>query len=174
MLYTLCYPTLSDNDHAFIRSFRRKHDLPFREVVEHHFTIVFGISDIPTEQYIEHIRAKLLGQRRIDFVCRYAALGDDSESDDFYVFLTPDEGLSGICGLHDKLYSGELKKYHRVEIPYIPHIGMATLPDAQKIQSLCDELNNNSLAIAGTLEAATICEYDGTKVMDIERIEFET
>jgi hypothetical protein len=174
MLYTLCYPRLTDKDNAFIRAFRREHDLPFRDIVEHHFTIVFGIADFPTDDYIEHVRGKLQGQRSIDFVCRYAALGDDSGSDDFYVFLTPDEGLSDICRLHDKLYSGELKKYHRVEIPYIPHIGIATIPDAKKIQSLCDELNAETINIAGALDSATICAYDGTKVVDLERIEFET
>jgi hypothetical protein len=173
MLYTLCYPTLTDRDNEFIRSFRRKHDLPYRDIVEHHFTIVFGVSDVPTKDYVEHIRAKLLGQRKIDFVCRYAALGDDFDSDNFYVFLTPDEGLSDICRLHDKLYSGLLQKFHRVEIPYIPHIGIATLPDARKVQTLCDELNWESVCIAGTLERATVCEYDGTKVLDIEDIEFE-
>tara|TARA_R110002049_G_scaffold61475_5_gene163808 strand:+ start:2304 stop:2828 length:525 start_codon:yes stop_codon:yes gene_type:complete len=174
MLYTLCYPTLSDDDHEFVRSFRREHDLPFRDVVEHHFTIVFGISDIPMQNYAEHVRTKLLDQRNIDFVCRYAMLGDDAESDDFYVFLTPDEGLSDICRVHDKLYTGEFEKFHRVEIPYIPHIGIATMPDAGKIQSLCDELNAGSFSIAGKLESATICEYDGTKVVDLERVEFET
>lgn len=174
MLYTLCYPTLNERDHEFIRAFRREHDLPFHDVVDHHFTIVFGIPDIPTVDYVDHIRGALRGQRTIDFVCRYAALGDDADSDDFYVFLTPDEGLSDICRLHDKLYSGALKQFHRVEVPYVPHIGIATLPDAQKVQMLCDELNNGSLCIAGTLERATICEYDGTSVVDIERIEFAT
>ena len=174
MLYTLCYPTLSDDDHEFIRSFRREHDLPFRDVVEHHFTIVFGTSDIPMESYVEHVRAKLLGQKNVDFVCRYATLGDDYESEDFYVFLTPDEGFSDICRLHDKLYTGEFKMLHRVEIPYIPHIGIATIPDARKIQSLCDELNADSLRIAGTLESVTICEYDGTKVVDLEQVDFQT
>jgi hypothetical protein len=174
MLYTLCYPTISEKDHQFIRSFRREHDLPFREVVEPHFTIAFGIADIPTAKYIEHIRGKLLGQSKIEFVCRYAALGDDHESDDYYVFLTPDEGLSDICRLHDKLYSGLLKEFRRIEIPYIPHIGIATLTDASKIQSLCDELNSDSLCIPGTLERVTICKYDGTRVIDLEHIEFET
>jgi len=173
MLYTLCYPTLSDSDHEFIRSFRLEHDLPFRDVVDHHFTIMFGISDIPTKKYVEHVRSKLMGQSSVDFACRYAALGDDSEGDDFYVFLIPDEGFSDVCRLHDKLYSGEFKSYHRVAIPYIPHIGIATIPDAKKIQSLCDQLNADSLCIAGTLESATICEYDGTKVVDLERIVFE-
>lgn len=169
-----CYPTLSEKDNDFIRCFRREHDLSFCDVVEHHFTIVFGISGIPMESYAEHVRNRLLGQRSINFICRYAALGDDSESEDYYVFLTPDEGLSDICRLHDRLYTGELKRFHRVEIPYIPHIGIATLPDAAKIQSLCDELNSDSLTIAGTLDSATICEYDGTRVVDLERVEFET
>jgi len=174
MLYTLCYPRLSDKDERFIRAFRREHDLPFRDVVEPHFTMVFGVADFPTDEYAEHVRGKLQGQRNIDFVCRYAALGDDSESDDFYVFLTPDEGLSEICRLHDKLYSGELKQHHRVEIPYIPHIGIATIPDARKIQSLCDELNAERINITGTLDSVTICAYDGTKVVDLESIKFET
>ena len=126
------------------------------------------------KKYAEHVRNRLLGQRSIKFICRYAALGNDSESENYYVFLTPDEGLSDICRLHDRLYAGEFKNFHRVEIPYIPHIGIATMPDPVKIQSLCDELNSDSFTIAGTLDSATICEYDGTKVVDLERVEFET
>lgn len=135
--------------------------------------MVFGIADISAKDYIEHIRARLIGQSKIDFVCRYATLGDDSESDDFYVFLTPDEGLSDICRLHDSLYAGLLKKFHRIEIPYIPHIGIATLQDAGKIQALCDGLNTQNLCISGTLEGATVCQYDGIQVVNIENIEFE-
>ncbi len=33
---------------------------------------------------------------------------------------------------------------------------------------------NESLCIAGTLESATVCAYDGTKIVDLELFKFET
>ena len=125
-LYSLCYPTLSEDDDEFIRSYRRAHDLPYRDVVDHHFTIVFGISDLDKDAYTRHVRGIATSHPPISFVCRYAMLGNDASNDDYYVFLVQDEGYSAISLLHDRLYSGPLTPFHRLDIPYIPHIGIAT------------------------------------------------
>ena len=97
-------------------------------------------------------------------------LGDDESSEDFYVFIVPDEGFSEISLLHDDLYTGILKPYHQVEIPYIPHIGIATIPDAKAIKTLCDELNAGTISVNGTLDKITVSEYDGIKIKDIKSI----
>ena len=39
-LYTLAYPQLDEADAHFIRQFRHEHDIPYRDVVAPHFTMV--------------------------------------------------------------------------------------------------------------------------------------
>lgn len=171
-LYSLCYPTLCEEDDEFIRSYRREHDLPYRDVVNHHFTIVFGIRDLAKDVYIRHVRDIAASHPSISFVCRYAMLGNDAVDDNYYVFLVPDEGYSMISLLHDRLYTGPFAPFHRLDIPYIPHIGIATIADAPKIKGLCDKLNSTGVHISGTLNHITVCEYDGNHITDLERINF--
>jgi len=172
MFYSLCYPTLSNEDNNVITSYRKTHDLPFRDVVAHHFTIAFGVSDLGREEYFNHVRMLARQTRKINFTCRYAMLGNDDSNDNFYVFLVPDEGFSEISLLHDQIYRGPLAPYHKLEIPYIPHIGIATIPDSWKVKALCEELNESGLNITGSLDGITICEYTGSVINDLEYVQF--
>ncbi len=40
--YLVAYPNLSAQDRAWIESYRRRYDLLYRDVIEPHFTLVFG------------------------------------------------------------------------------------------------------------------------------------
>jgi len=139
-LYILCYPHLADADRKFIDRFRREHDIPFRDVVAPHFTLVFGCSDVPLSVCREHVATVARTQGPIAFSCRYAMLVGDDSSDNYYVFWVPDQGYSEISKLHDRLYRGPLAPYLRLDIPYIPHIGIATISDAARIKALCDNV----------------------------------
>jgi hypothetical protein len=97
-------------------------------------------------------------------------LGNDALDDNYYVFLVPDEGYSAISLLHDHLYTGSFAPFHRLDIPYIPHIGVATMADAPKVKALCDRLNSTGVNISGTLNYITVCEYDGRRITDLEHI----
>ncbi len=173
-LYTLCYPRLVDADRQFINEFRREHDLPFRDVVAPHFTMVFGCKDVPLAIYREHVAAIARSQSAIAFSCRYAMVGNDDDNDNYYVFLTPDEGFAEISRLHDKLYRGPLAPFLRLDIPYVPHIGIATIPDAARIKVLCDKLNAMPITIHGQINAITLCSYDGSKITDLESFPCQT
>ena len=172
MLYSLCYPTLSIEDDALIQSFRENYDLPFIDVASHHFTIAFGLSEIDSGDYINHVRRIAENTKRIRFSCRYAMPCNNDFNDNYHVFLVPDEGFSEIALLHDKIYTGLLEAYLRLDIPYIPHITVATTPDSQKVKMLCAELNATDLEIAGSLEGITIGHYDGSVVYNLETIKF--
>jgi hypothetical protein len=167
-LYTLCYPQLADADRRFIDEFRSEHDFPFCDVVAPHFTMVFGCRDVPFSAYREHIREVAKSQKVIPFSCRYAMLGNDDSNENYYVFLVPDEGYSDISKLHDRLYRGPLASHLRLDIPYVPHIGIATIPDPQRIKALCDDLNSTGINIRGQINSITIGSYDGSKIMDLE------
>jgi hypothetical protein len=167
-LFTLCYPRLTEPDRLFIDDFRREHDIPFRDVVATHFTMVFGCSDVPIAAYREHVAEVARSETAIDFSLRYAMLGNDDSNSNYYVFLVPDEGYSRISKLHDHLYRGPLASALRLDIPYIPHIGIATIPDAVRIKALCDQLNARGMDIHGQIDSITVSAYDGSKVTDLE------
>jgi hypothetical protein len=167
-LYTLCYPRLADADRKFIDEFRREHDLPFRDVVAPHFTMLFGCSEVPLPAYREHVAEVARSQSTITFSCRYAQVVSDDSNDNYYVFLVPDTGYNEISKLHDKLYRGPLAPHLRLDIPYIPHIGIATIPNAATIKALCDQLNSLPVAIHGRIEAITLCSFDGLRIADLE------
>ena len=90
------------------------------------------------------------------------------------MFFVPDEGYGQISKLHDRLYRGILKQHLRLDIPYVPHIAIATNNDAQRIKALCDELNSDGVAIQGQIDAMTVCSYDGSKITDVETLQCRT
>ena len=167
-LYTLCYPRLSIEDRRFIDAFRREHDTSYCDVVAPHFTLAFAIDEVPEPVYREHVAAIARSQAALPFCCRYAMVGSDEAKRNFYVFLVPDEGYAAISRLHDRLYAGVLAPYLRLDIAYVPHIGIATGADALQIKSLCDELNANGVEIRGQIDTLSVCAYDGTKVTSLE------
>jgi hypothetical protein len=171
VLYALCYPRLADQDREFINQYRRIHDLPYRDVVAPHFTMVFGCSELPLRDFREHVAQVARAQKRIAFTCRYAMVHGDDASDNYYVFLVPDEGYSEISRFHDHLYTGPLAPHLRLDIPYVPHIGIATIADAHRIKTLCDGLNAKGIDIEGALESITVSSYDGTKITDLETLQ---
>jgi len=173
-LYSLCYPEFSASDRQFIEDFRNEHDIPFRDVVAPHFTMVFGCNDVPLQSYRNHVEKITRSQNSIKFTCRYAMLHSDDSNDNYYVFLVPDDGYGEISKFHDKLYKGLLAPYLRLDIPYVPHIGIATIPDAGRVKSLCDKLNSTGIEISGQINSITVSEYNDSKVTDLETFQCTT
>lgn len=68
------------------------------------------------------------------------------KSFDNWLFLTLTEGNDMILSLHDKLYTGSLKKYLRKDIKFIPHIGIGlfkTDKEYEKAENEAKKLNLN-------------------------------
>ncbi|HEV3239333.1 MAG TPA: 2'-5' RNA ligase family protein [Casimicrobiaceae bacterium] len=166
-LYTVSYPDVSPQASAFMQAFRQEHDLPYRDVVDAHFTMVFGSKTIDLPQYTQHVATIAAKSRPVSFSCRYAMLGKDDFDDSAYVFLVPDEGYSAISLLHDGLYTGPLMPLLRLDIPFIPHITIGTLKDRAAAKALCDELNREGLRVEGTLRALTIGALEDGKLKSL-------
>ena len=169
----LCYPELSDEDSKFIDEFRAEYDKKYVSVIRPHFTVFFPIADLDIEDFTNHVKSSIKGFQPFDFTCHYASLNNDDSCDDWYVFLIPDEGNSNIHLLHDRIYTGEYKKYHRLGLGYIPHIGIGTDTDVMKMKRQCEELNQKGLSISGRISEIVIAAYDGSTVNDLKTIKFE-
>lgn len=167
----LAYPTLTSADQSLIDEFRRLHDQAYVDVVDVHWTMLFpsscdGFSEDQLAAHIERIAAR---HQPIRFVSRYALVYDDDSSDDYYIFLVPDEGFSQISLLHDDLYSDFMRPSLRLDIPFIPHMGIATSKDKDHLYELATEWNRNGHVVEGTLDTLTLSSYDGERVTDIRK-----
>jgi 2'-5' RNA ligase len=171
-LLALCYPTLSREDQRFVDEFRDRHDHTYRNVVKPHFTMVFQVHEMSEPVFTEHVERVADASSAIRFVCRYAMLHNDVSSDDYYVFLVPDEGFSELALLHDALYTKVLSSELRLDVPYVPHIGIATLKGPLRGKELADDLNRGRLSIGGKIEAISVVEYDGKGVTDLHHFPF--
>ena len=171
-LLALCYPKFRAEDQRFIDAFRHSHDHAYRDVVRPHFTMVFQVRDMAESTFSEHVAHVAETSAPIRFVCRYAMVHNDVSSDDYYVFLVPDQGFSELALLHDALYTKELAPKLRLDVPYVPHIGIATLKDAHRCKELADELNGQGLSIDGGVEEISVVEYNGKTVTDLRHFRF--
>jgi 2'-5' RNA ligase len=166
-LYTVSYPEVAPEDLSFLEGFRQLHDLPYRDVVAAHFTIVFSCKTIEPADYTKHIAAIARQSEPVRFTCKYAMLGADDFDDTAYVFLVPDEGYAGISLLHDRLYTGLLQPFLKLEVQFVPHITIGTLKNRSAAKALCDELNRTGVHIEGTLRALTIGALEDGKLKNL-------
>lgn len=162
-LFTVSYPEISVESAALINAFRQSHDARDRDMVEAHFTMVFGCAAIDLNDYTNHVANVAASSKSITFSCKYAMLGADDEDDTAYVFLVPDQGYAEVSLLHDRLYTGSLQSYLRLDLPYVPHITIGTLSSRTEAKALCDELNHQGLCIDGHLKKLAVGTIEGGK-----------
>ena len=170
-LVVVNYPTVTPQSHGWIQAIRAEFDQLYYEVVDPHFTFVFPASGFDNETFVRHVRRKAEGSRKIRFACRCATVVKDATNEYTHVFLVPDEGHSGIVKLHDRLYEGSLAAELRLDIPFIPHIGIANATDPWTCKRLADDLNRRGFVIEGEVEALDVASYDGDQLTTIERVD---
>ena len=170
-LLAIAYPHLSSTDFEMIQSYRKEHDELYYNVVPPHFTLVFAVAGMSSADFTTEIKRQLFRVRVIPFAIRCATINKDAFSSYYHTFLVPDEGNGKIIKLHDKLYSGALSAHHRLDIDYIPHIGIGNSKDKIKCKRMVDEWNKKDFAISGALATVDIIRYENSIVTTIDTIE---
>src|SRR5579884_1692965 len=166
----IAYPTLVQQDRQWIQEIRAQHDRELASVVAPHFTLVFRLIDVEASKLIEHVKAVVERWRSIPFVLRCALPIPDGVSEETSVFLVPEEGFSALVKLHDDLYRGMLASALRLDLPFVPHLTVGKTRDPWQAKALADQLNQQSLALQGRLEALDVIEYKQMTVKTLERL----
>lgn len=169
-LLVIAYPTLSPDDTNRIQNFRALHDRLYYDVVPPHFTLVFPVSNWSQEKFIREIKSRAFVVQTFSFVLRCATVNKDSFSPHYHTFLVPDEGYSHFVKLHDLLYSGLLSNDLRLDIDYIPHIGVGNDTDPQTCKRLANDWNASGFGIRGEINSLTVVNYEHNKVSPLEVI----
>jgi 2'-5' RNA ligase len=168
-LLVLAYPQISNDDLEWIQSLRDKHDELYAKAVASHFTLVFPAAVEPAK-LITHVKQVVAQCSEFQFTLRCAVIEKDSFNEYTHVFLVPDQGYSDLIKLHDKLYTGILESELRLDISFIPHVGIGNSVSAQTCKKLADQINQKDFAIEGTIDKLDVVLYEGDKVTTVEQI----
>src|SRR5687768_6620137 len=104
----IAIPKLETSAYEWIQKFRAQHDANYE--LEPHFTFVFPDLASSADRFKAEIEKQLSTFTSFDFCVRAALyMPKNFEGDSNYVFLVPDEGLSQMIKLHDRLHSGSLR-----------------------------------------------------------------
>ncbi len=166
----LAYPQIQDLDFERIQKFRKENDALYYEVVNPHFAFVFPTEIMGKKEFIEEISQKAQGFGSINFEIRSATVNKDAFLDYFHTLLVPDQGYSDVVKLHDRLYSGKLFEELRLDIDFIPHMGIANSKDRYEVKKWTDSWNDRDFMIKGNIDELTIVDYDGENLRDICRV----
>jgi 2'-5' RNA ligase len=171
LLVTVAYPEITDQDFEWIQSIREEFDDVYFGVIEPHFTFVFPFETENEPEFIQEIEELVKNQKPINFELDHAVAVEDHTKQFWHGFLVPTKGTDEITKLHDLLYSQKLKPQLREDIPFIPHLGIASSPDQASINSLIKKLNTKKRVVAGTISKLTICRYADNTITNIKEID---
>lgn len=172
-LLVVAYPAIEKKDYDWVQSIRAKNDVRYFNIIEPHFTIVFPVFDSGEKDFVNHVEKAAKRFKTFYFVLRCAQIVKDSFRDYTDVFLIPEEGYRIFVKLHDAFYSGPLEKDLRLDIPFIPHLGIAGSKDPLSCKKIAEEINSNNLEILGAVNNLDIISYEGSKVKTIHKIFLE-
>ena len=80
----------------------------------------------------------------------------------FHVFLVPDEGFGAIIRFHDRLHVGPLAECLRPDVPYIPHLTVATTDELNIARRIKASINANDFDIVRHIDEIEIHQRDST------------
>ena len=172
-LLALAFPELKQVDYNFIQTFRKQYDELYFKLVKPHFTVVFPFDSVPLDEIKEEMSAKLSGISKFEFSIRCATINKDAFSEYYHVFLVPDKGFSNIVKIHDKLYSGKLSPEQRLDIDFIPHIGVGNNKDKMVCKALTDKLNSEYLVIRGKVNSIDLVQFEDNTITHLERFKLK-
>jgi hypothetical protein len=172
-LLVLAYPKLEKREYEWIQSYRQKYDERYYNMVKPHFTLVFPVSNCDEKLFIEHAQKKVKKFKEFFFVLRCAQIVKDPFSNYTDVFLIPEEGYRIFVKLHDALYTDLLEKELRLDIPFIPHLGIAGNENAVKCKTIADKINLKHLEIVGSIKDVDVVSYNNQKVTTLNKISFK-
>jgi len=131
------FPELPEASPIF--ELRRRFD-PLAELIPPHITLVFPFdSELTTEQLRDHVHRSVRGLA--PFAVRLSQItGSEGE----YLFLNVKLGNDAIIALHDRLYTGPLKRHLAVEHTFTPHLTVGRIADPVAFR--------DALALARTLD----------------------
>lgn len=156
----LAYPVLQGAAGARIEAFRRRHEPARAALVAAHVTLVFGVDGIDGTALADHAAACAAASAPIDLQLDRMQDFADPGGDGFKLFLMVGQGREQLAALHLALYGGALAARHRADLPFEPHVTIASCTDRQARDRARGECAILTLPLAGRIDAIEVASLE--------------
>jgi hypothetical protein len=163
-LLVISYRSLQPADQARIDQLRARQDARSHAISAPHLALVFPVAALGADWLVEHVQGEVSTTSSIAFVLRQAIAVQDILTPLTHTFLEPDEGFGELVVQLDQLYAVRLAAELRPDLPFIPHLTLGSSVDPQVGCQLAQQLNDQRLAIAGSINALTVAAYNASTV----------
>ena len=163
------YPQVTEADRAWIESVRSRHD-PQASRIGAHFTLVFPAA-LALDTIVGHASTIAPLASAIPFVLRSVRAVPEALAGGGHVFLLPDEGGAAITALHDLLYDGPLRAFHRDDLPFVPHVTVGASPDLAHCEEIRREVDGAMRPIEGTIRSLDVVEIGDDGIRTATRLD---
>ncbi|MEW9919939.1 2'-5' RNA ligase family protein [Marimonas sp. MJW-29] len=159
MIYVLAYPEFSADTARRIAHFRALHEPARARLVAAHITLVFGLSKSSSQDVLARCEKTAPRFSPIPVEFTETRLGHDPFEDTYKLFLMCETGRESLTALHDLLYDGPQRAELSPDIPYEPHMTVATHEDRRAIAKL-DTSALGAFPICATIRELTVVRRD--------------
>ncbi|WP_417676212.1 2'-5' RNA ligase family protein [Roseibium sp.] len=157
MIYVLAYPQFEPSVAESINRFRSAHEPERARLVPPHVTLLFGMRNARPQDILAHSEgvATHTPELAVDFTA-----GDivyDPSEKTHKLLLHSSIGKNALISLHQQLCDGPHRAELKLDIPYRPHMTVATHKDRAIIERL-DVAALGAFPIPGTIRALEVVE----------------
>lgn len=146
-----------------VEAFRRLHEPSRAGLVPAHVTLVFGVAAGDGSALVRHAADCAAASCPIDL--SFDAVRDFSEPGDagFKLFVMVGQGREALCALHRALYRGQLAGQRRDDLPFEPHMTVASCSDRHALDRARSGSTGLGLPLAGRVDSIVVAalERDG-------------
>ncbi len=116
-----------EGDLSKIEEIDKKYN-PLHGLVSPHVTLLFPVASSEASEDSLRQQAEKVARDSKPFKVSFDSAHTELSFDQ-WLFLTPIAGKNELNKLHDELYGGELERFLRRDLPFVPHIGIGHFVD---------------------------------------------
>lgn len=170
MLYVLAVPGFAPNDLAIIKSFRADFEPQRAQMVPPHLTLMFGTTAMTEDEARGVAERVAMAASPFEIVFARRQLFHDPIENNEKLFLLPDAGAAQVRDLHNALYARRRDGELRADIPYEPHMTVATCGDASSAKAALAASARIPLPMRAAIDALTVVEVIDWQLRTIARV----
>lgn len=136
MIYVLAYPEIEPSITEKLDAFRLMHEPKRAELVRPHITLMFGLTKNESQACLTFCAEAAAGTSEIALGFHATESSYDPFEKAHKLFLMSLTGRDELIALHEQLYAGPQRSELAADIPYRPHMTIATNQSCDVIEQL--------------------------------------
>lgn len=166
-LCVVAFPMLPQADRDWLSSIRAQYDPEYR-LIQPHVTLLFPTDSVELASLENHVGAVAKNTEPFQIVFRCVLPFRGPFGSKTHLFLVPDEGLSRIAKIHERLYARVFGVQNERSPSFVPHLTIGAFDDGVDCTRVAGQINTGKFEISCIIRKLSIVSGSGAAVIHSE------